>query len=329
MSMRNINYRSAIRFALSEEMSRDDRVFLIGEDIGAAGGVFKVTEGLIDDFGPKRVIDTPISETAIIGAALGAALGGLIPVAELMFSDFACVAMDQIVNQIAKKAYLSSGHEKVQLVIRMVTGGGVSFGPQHSQSLEAWFGHVPGLVTVMPSDPRTAKGMLKSSIRSGKPVLFFEHKALYSMQGSVPEEEELLAIGKSEVVREGNDLTIVGGGSTVKIGLDCADKLEAEQGISAEVVDLRTLSPLDSATIFRSIEKTGRLLIIEDDVGFLGWGSEIAAQAAENVLYSLKAPVRRVSAPYSPIPFSPVLEAKYLPNSNRAFDVALKLVKED
>ena len=328
MSMRKINYRSAIRIALSEELSRDDRVFLLGEDIGEAGGVFKVTEGLIREFGSKRVIDTPISETAIIGAALGASLGGLIPIAELMFSDFACVAMDQIVNQIAKKAYLSAGQEKIGLVIRLVTGGGVSFGPQHSQSLEAWFGHVPGLYTVLASNPRNARGLLKSSIRSGKPVLFFEHKALYPYEGDVPYSEDLIPIGKCQVMREGDDLTIIGGGATVRVAEECASKLET-QGISAEVIDIQTLSPLDTTTIFRSVEKTGRVMIVEDDVLFLGWGAEIAAEIAENVLYSLKSPIRRIGAPYSPVPFSPLLEKVYLPNTDLAFRTAIKLVKEE
>jgi pyruvate/2-oxoglutarate/acetoin dehydrogenase E1 component len=326
MSSPNISYRSAIRFALREELIRDDRVFLIGEDIGEAGGVFKVTEGLFKEFGPRRVIDTPISETAIVGAALGASLGGLVPVAELMFSDFAAVAMDQIANQIAKKAYLSGGHEKVSLVIRAVTGGGVSFGPQHSQSLEAWFGHIPGLICVLPSNPRNAKGLLKSSIRSSKPVLFFEHKALYPMEGPVPESEELTPIGKCEIAREGRDVTIVAGGSTVATSLESARKLE-EISIDADVIDIQTLSPLDSSTIFRSIEKTGRLLIVEEDVGFLGWGAEIAAQVAEFALYSLKAPVRRISAPYAPIPFSPALEKAYLPSSGRVVSTCVEMMK--
>ena len=325
MSMPSISYRSAIRFALREELARDERVFLIGEDIAEAGGVFKVTEGLFKEFGAKRVIDTPISETAIIGAALGASLGGLIPVAELMFSDFSAVAMDQIANQIAKKSYLSVGHEKASLVIRLVTGGGISFGPQHSQSLEAWFGHIPGLISVMASSPRNAKGLLKSAIRSGKPVLFFEHKALYPMEGPVPESEELLPIGKCEIVREGKDLTIVSGGSTVSLCLECAKKL-GEKSIDAEIIDIQTLSPLDSSTIFESVRKTGRLLIVEEDVGFLGWGSEIAAQVAESELYSLKAPIRRVSSPYAPIPFSPVLEKSYLPNSERVISASENLL---
>lgn len=299
-------------------MQRDDRVFLLGEDIGETGGVFKVTEGLLAEFGPLRVIDTPISETAIIGAALGASMTGLIPVAELMFSDFAAVAMDQIANQIAKKAYLSRGEEKIGLVIRTVTGGGISFGPQHSQSLEAWFAHIPGLVSVIPSNPRDAKGLLKSAIRSGKPVLFFEHKGLYSAEGSVSDSEELTPIGKCEVITQGNDLTLVGAGATVANCLEAGAKLRLD-GIGAEIIDVRTLSPLDSETIAKSVEKTGRLVIAEEDVTFCGWGAEIAALAAEESVYSLKSPVRRIGAPYSPVPFSPPLEKAYLPSPEKVY----------
>lgn len=319
--MTNINFRSGIRFALREELRRDDRVFLIGEDIGEAGGVFKVTEGLLSEFGAKRVIDTPISETAIVGAALGAALMGLIPVAELMFCDFTTTAMDQIVNEVAKKSYLSGGREHVSLVIRTASGAGISFGPQHSQSLEAWFAHTPGLYTVMPSNPRDAKGLLKSAIRCGKPVLFFEPKALYPMEGEVPDEEELIPIGKCDVKIEGKDLTIVSAGAAVNTCIECTRKLKTE-GISAEVIDLRTLYPLDSKTIFDSVEKTGRLLLVEDDVGFCGWGAEVAAEVAEEKIYSLKSPIKRVSAPYSPVPFSPALEKIFVPSPEIVYESA-------
>ncbi|MHB8566170.1 MAG: alpha-ketoacid dehydrogenase subunit beta [Nitrososphaerales archaeon] len=322
-----INYRSAIRFALREELKRDNRVFLIGEDVASAGGVFKVTEGLFEEFGEKRIIDTPISETAIIGSALGAALMGLIPIAELMFSDFSAVAMDQIVNQIAKYTYMSGGQAHVGLVIRAVTGGGISFSAQHSQSLEAWFAHTPGLVSLMPSNPRDAKGLLKSAIRSGKPVMFFEHKALYSLEGDVPESEELIPFGKSEVKKDGSDVTLVGASATVHTCLDAASKLEAD-GIHAEVIDLRSLYPLDSKTILSSVEKTGRLVVVEEDVGFCGWGAEIVAQVSEGALYSLKAPVKRVSAPYSPIPFSTALETLYMPSADKVHLTTKSLVRQ-
>lgn len=325
MSMSDITYRSAIRFALAEELRNDDRVFLMGEDIGEAGGVFKVTEGLFAEFGPRRVIDTPISEVAIIGAALGAALTGLIPVVELMFSDFTGVAMDQIVNQVAKKAYLSKGKDPIGLVIRTATGGGISFSSQHSQSLEAWFMHVPGLICLAPSNPRDARGLLKSAIRSQKPVLFFEHKALYTIEGPVPEREELIPMGKASVNRKGEDITMVGASSTVKTCLEVAKRLESDH-LSAEVIDLRSLYPIDSTTILQSIDKTGRLVIVEEDVGFCGWGAEIAAQAADSEIYALKSPIKRIAAPFSPLPFSPVLERAYIPSVQRVYSTVRSLL---
>jgi len=325
MSMTNINYRSAIRFALREELQRNDRVFLIGEDIGESGGVFKVTEGLYAEFGPRRVMDTPISETAIVGAALGAALTGLIPVVELMFEDFTAVAMDQIVNQVAKKSYISHGQEHIPLVIRTSYGAGISFSSQHSQSLESWFAHTPGLISVMPSNPRDAKGLLKSSIRSGKPVMYLEHKALYQMEGPVPDQEELIPIGRCEMKSTGDDLTIVSAGAMVNTSIEAAARLKSA-GIGAEVIDIRTLYPLDSKTILDSVEKTGRILIVEEDVRFCGWGAEIAAQAAEEKIYSLKSPIKRVAAPHSPIPFSPPLEKAYIPSVDKVYETAKKLM---
>jgi pyruvate/2-oxoglutarate/acetoin dehydrogenase E1 component len=326
MSMTRINFRSAIRFALREELRNDERVFLIGEDIGEAGGVFKVTEGLWSEFGSRRVIDTPISESAIVGAALGATLMGLVPVAELMFCDFTPAAMDQIVNEVAKKSYLSGGHEKVGMVIRTASGAGISFGPQHSQSLEAWFMHTPGLYSVMPSNPRDAKGLLKSAIRSGKPVLFFEPKVLYPMEGEVPDDEELIPLGKAEQKTEGSDLTIVSAGAAVNTSLECASKLKKDDGINAEVIDLRSFYPLDSRLVFDSVEKTGRLLIVEDDVGFGGWGAEVAAEVAEEKIYSLDSPIKRVGSQYSPVPFSPPLEKSFLPSLDRVYESAKSLV---
>ena len=327
MSTTKINYRNAIRSALREELRRDERVFLIGEDIAAAGGVFKVTEGLYQEFGERRVIDTPISETAIMGAALGAALTGLTPIAELMFSDFSAVAMDQIANQIAKYVYMSGGQAHVSLVIRAVSGGGISFSAQHSQSLEAWFAHTPGLVSIMPSNPRDAKGLLKSAVRCGKPVMFFEHKGLYQMEGEVPEAEELVPIGKAEFRREGSDVTLVGASATVNTCLEAASALSETDHINCDVIDLRTLYPLDLKLILQSVEKTGRLVIVEEDVGFCGWGSEIAAQISDEGLFYLKAPVKRVAAPFAPIPFSPALEKVYIPKNDRVRSVVSQLVR--
>ena len=325
MSTGSLAYRSAIRFALREELRRDDRVFIMGEDIGEAGGVFKVTEGLMNEFGPRRVIDTPISETAIVGAAFGAAVSGLVPVVELMFSDFAMVAIDQIANQVAKHSYLSAGREPASLVIRAVTGGGISFGPQHSQSLEAWFTHIPGLISILPSNPRDAKGLLKSAIRNGQPTMFFEHKALYPITGPVPEGEEILPIGKCEIKTEGNNLTIVSAGAPVISCLECAERLRSE-GVHAEVIDLRTLSPLDTEPIFESVGKTGRLMVVEEDVCAWGWGAEVVSRVAEERVFALKGPIRRVGAPYSPIPFSPVLEKAYIPNIGRIYAVAKEMI---
>jgi len=304
---------------------RDERVILIGEDIGEGGGVFKVTEGLIEEFGSKRIIDTPISETAIVGAALGASLTGLIPVVEIMFSDFLAVAMDQIANQIAKKAYLSGGKERPSLVIRTVTGAGLNLGPQHSQSLEAWFAHTPGLVTMAPSDSRDAKGLLKTAVRCALPVVYFEHKALYQTTCPVPDSEELLTIGESELRRQGSDLTLIGAGLSLSYCVRSAEMLSAD-GIDAEVINLRTLSPLDSKTIFRSVEKTGRVLIVEDDVGFGGWGAEIAAEIGEHAFFSLRAPIKRVAAPYSPVPFSPPLEKAFIPSVEKVYSAAKSLM---
>jgi pyruvate dehydrogenase E1 component beta subunit len=262
-----------------------------------------------------------------LGGALGAALTGLTPVVEIMFCDFVGVALDQITNQMAKKAYLSGGKEHPGLVIRAVSGAGVSLAAQHSQSLEAWFAHTPGLISVIAGDPRNAKGLLKSAIRCGKPVMFFEQKALYSMEGPAPDEEELIPIGKCEIKRTGTDVTILGGGATVVTCLDSASRLEAE-GISAEVIDVRTLVPLDSETIVSSVEKTGRFIIVEEDVGFCGWGAEVAAQIAEQAIYSLRAPVKRIAAPFAPIPYSPPLEKAYLPSSDKIVAAAKALAQQ-
>ncbi|MGI0079443.1 MAG: alpha-ketoacid dehydrogenase subunit beta, partial [Nitrososphaerales archaeon] len=252
---------------------------------------------------------------------------GLVPVLELMFSDFVEVAMDQIANQIARKAYLSCGEEKVGLVIRMASGGGISFGPQHSQSPEAWFAHTPGLITILPSCPRDAKGLLKSAIRSGNPVMFFEHKLLYPVEGPVPEEEELIPIGKADVKSSGGDITLVSAGNSVNYCLEAAAKLKSDN-VNAEVVDLRTLYPLDSKAVFDSVEKTGTVLIVEEDVGFCGWGAEVAAEISDNNLYSLKASVKRVAAPYAPIPFSPALEKLYIPGTEKIYSAAKALIQE-
>src|SRR3990172_1211463 len=261
--MRKITYREAVREALREEMTRDARVFLLGEDIAEFGGSYKVTEGLLGEFGRERVRNTPLSEAAIIGSALGAALMGMRPIAEIMYIDFTAIAMDQIVNQVAKVKYMFGGKAKVPLVIRTQGGTGRSSAAQHAQSLEAWFVHIPGLKVVMPSTPYDAKGLLKSAIRDDNPVIFIEHKLLYTMKGEVPEEEYLIPLGKAEVKREGRDVTIVAYSRMVHVALAAAEKL-ATDGIEAEVVDLRTLAPMDEAAILGSVKKTNRLVIVQE-----------------------------------------------------------------
>jgi len=321
--MREITYREALREGLQEEMRRDDRVFLLGEDIAEFGGTYKVTEGLLAEFGPQRVRNTPISETAIVGAALGAALLGMRPVAELMYIDFSTVAMDQIVNQIAKIRYMFGGKAKAGLVLRTQGGAGRSSGPHHAQSLEAWFCHTPGLMVVMPSTPYDVKGLIKSSIRSDNPVVFIEHKLLYNEKGPVPEEEYLVSIGKADIKREGSDVTLVATSRMVLRALKAAEAL-AEDGIEAEVLDLRSLVPLDEDAILQSVKKTGRLVIIHEAVKRGGYGAEIQAVVSEKAFDYLDAPIKRVAAANTPVPFAPILENFVIPDER---DI-IKEVKE-
>ena len=310
--MREITYREAIREALREEMRRDESVFLIGEDIAEFGGSYKVTLGLVEEFGKERVRNTPISESAIIGAAVGAAIAGMRPVAEIMYVDFTTLAMDQIVNQAAKIRYMTGGQVKVPLVIRTQGGGGRSAAAHHSQSLEAWFFHVPGLKVVMPSTPYDAKGLLKAAIRDDNPVIFIEHKLLYAEKGDVPEEDYLVPIGKANVKREGEDITIVASSFMVKKALLAAEELDKE-GISMEVVDLRTLSPLDKSIIFSSVRKTGKLLIVHEACEQGGIGGEIVAEVLKEIFDYLDAPIERLAAKNTPVPFAPNLERFVIP----------------
>ncbi|MCY4383282.1 MAG: alpha-ketoacid dehydrogenase subunit beta [Nitrospinae bacterium] len=313
--MREILYREAIIEAMDEEMARDDSVFLLGEDIAEFGGSYKTTVGLLSKYGAERVRNTPISEQGIIGAALGAALVGMRPVAELMYIDFSAVAMDQIVNQVAKVRYMFGGKANTSLVIRTQGGAGRSSAAQHAQSLEAWFVHVPGLKVVMPSSARDAKGLLKAAIRDDDPVFFIEHKLLYLERGIVPEEEEVIPIGVAEVKKEGKDLTIVATSSMVGKSLVAAEELEKE-GVRCEVIDPRTLFPLDTETILASVRKTGRLLITHEAVQRCGWGAEIAALAAKEAFDYLDAPIERVCAKETPVPFSPKLESYVIPDKD-------------
>nr|BBH95911.1 TPP-dependent acetoin dehydrogenase complex, E1 protein subunit beta [Thermogemmatispora argillosa] len=313
---RRLTYAQAIREALAEEMERDPSLLLLGEDIGEPGGVFGVTQGLQQRFGAERVLDTPISEEAVIGTALGAALLGVPTVAEIMFSDFATLAMDQIVNQAAKFRYMTGGRTSAPLVIRMVTGTAGATAAQHSQSLEAWFTATPGLKVVTASTPADAKGLLKSAIRDPDPVLFFEHKLLYNSRGTVPAGDYLVALGEGRVMREGNDVTLVAYLYMVPRALKVAEEL-AHEGISVEVWDPRTLVPFDRDGLRRSLEKTGRLVIVQEAPRRNGFGAEIAAIAAEEFFPLLKGPIKRVCGTNTPMPYAPELEQFVIPDEAR------------
>jgi len=312
--MKEITIREALREALREEMHRDKTVFLLGEDIGRYwGGAFGVTKGLAEEFGDERVRDTPISESAIIGVGVGAAITGMRPVAEIMFGDLSALAMDQICNQAAKIRYMFGGQVKVPLVIRTPFGAGVNIASHHSQSLEAWFMHTPGLYVAVPSTPYDAKGLLKTAIRGTNPVFFVEHKLLYPVKGMISEEEYNVPFGVAEVKKEGADVTIFATLYMVHKALAAAQKL-SKDGVSAEVVDPRTLSPLDKSTIVKSVKKTGRIVIVTEDCKTAGVSAEIAAIVAEEALDYLDAPIRRVAEPDTPIPFSPPLEQFVIPD---------------
>ena len=323
--MRELTYREAVREALREEMKRDPSVFLMGEEIAEYGGSYKVTQGLLDEFGHDRVRNTPLAEASIAGAALGAALVGMRPVAEIMYIDFSFIAADQIINQIAKLRYMTGGMVKVPLVIRTQGGGGVAAGPHHSQSLEAIYAHIPGLIVVMPSTAYDAKGLLKSSIREDNPVIFIEHKKLYGEAGEVPEEEYLVPLGKGEVKRQGKDITVVTYSRCVLRTLTVAEELK-DEGIELEVVDPRTLKPLDEDVILSSVKKTGKAMVVYEAVRTGGFGAEIAATIAEKAFDYLDAPVKRVAALDSPIPFNPGMENYILPNEEKIKAAALELM---
>jgi pyruvate dehydrogenase E1 component beta subunit len=322
--MRRITYRDALREALREEMLRDGTVFVLGEDVGRFWeGAFRVTKGLAEEFGDERVRDTPISESAIIGVAAGAAITGMRPIAEIMFGDLSALAMDQIANQVAKMKYMFGGQAKVPVVIRTPFGAGVNIATHHSQSLEAWFMHVPGLKIAMPSTPYDAKGLLKTAIRGDDPVMFFEHKLLYPVEAEVPQEEYTVPFGVADIKREGRDVTIFATLYMVPKALSAAEILSRE-GIDAEVVDPRTLVPLDKQAIVDSVKKTGRIAIFTEDCRTAGVSAEIAAVVAEEALDYLDAPIKRVAEPDTPIPFSPPLEQFVIPDEKSI----VKAVKE-
>ncbi|TAK36901.1 MAG: alpha-ketoacid dehydrogenase subunit beta [Chloroflexota bacterium] len=322
--MNEISYSKAINAALREELARDERVVVLGEDVALAGGTFGITRGLLNDFGPKRVIDTPIAENSIVGLAVGAAMTGMRPVVEIMFMDFITLCMDQIVNQAAKSHYMFGGLA-VPLVVRTLAGAGLTAGPQHSQSLEAWFAHVPGLKVIAPATPRDAKGLLKAAIRDNGPVVFVENKALLRSRGPVPEGDVPIPIGHADVRREGQDVTVVATGQMVHKALKSAELLAGE-GISVEVIDLRTISPWDQSTVIESVQKTKRAVIAHEAVGPFGTGAEVAAVIADEAFDYLDAPVKRIGAPFAPVPYSPVLEKAYVPGEEQIARVIRGLV---
>ncbi|KPH74440.1 alpha-ketoacid dehydrogenase subunit beta [Bosea vaviloviae] len=314
--MAEMRYLRAINQALSDAMAADPSVILIGEDVAEAGGAFGASRGLRERFGAERVIDTPISEAALAGAAVGAALSGLRPVAEIMFMDFTTLVMDALVNQAAKARFMFGGQRSVPMVLRTPHGGGLGAGPQHSQCLEAWFAHVPGLKVVCPSDPASAYGLLRAAIADPDPVVFIEHKALYAMKGEVPDDLPVIPLGQAGILREGRDVSIVAYGAAVHTALTAATQL-AEEGIEAEVVDLRSIQPWDEATVLASLSRTHHLVVVHEAVEAFGVGAEIVARMADIGFDELDGPILRVAAPFMPVPFSKGLETAYLPSPER------------
>ena len=326
--MAELTYRAAVAAGIAQEMERDPNVVLIGEDVGAAGGVFKLTEGLFDKFGPERVRDTPISEQAIVGAAMGAAMTGLRPIAELMFSDFFAVAWDMVANQIAKTRYMTDGQVSLPLVLRTANGAGLRFGAQHSQSVENWAMAIPGLKVVAPSNPADVVGLMAAAIRDPDPVVFCEHKALFAVKGEVPDGEHVVPLGQAAVLREGSDVTIVALAAMVPRAVEAAERLAGDHGISAEVIDLRCLVPLDVQTILASVSKTSRLFTVEENPRLCGWGAEIVSLVADEGFYSLDAPIVRITTPHIPLPSAAALEDLAIPTVDRIVETVRRRLEE-
>jgi pyruvate dehydrogenase E1 component beta subunit len=324
--MAQLTYRDAVAAGIAQEMRRDPNVVVIGEDIAAAGGVFKTTVGLLDEFGERRVRDTPISEQAILGATMGAAMTGLRPVAEIMFSDFFAVCWDFVANEISKARYMTDGQVDLPLVIKSGNGGGARFGAQHSQAVENWAMAIPGIKVVAPSTPGDVKGMMAAAIRDPDPVLFFESKSLYATKGEVPDGEHIVELGKAAVLRSGTDVTICALALMVPRALKAAETLEKEHGISATVIDVRSLVPLDTQTILAETEKTGRLVTVEENPRLCGWGAEIASIVAEELFWSLDGPIVRVTTPHIPLSAADNLEDFQLPSAERIVDQVRRLV---
>jgi pyruvate/2-oxoglutarate/acetoin dehydrogenase E1 component len=319
-----ISYREAVAEGIAREMRRDSTVVCLGEDIGAAEGVFKTTVGLFKEFGPQRVWDTPISEQAIVGAAMGAAMTGMRPVAEIMFSDFLACCWDYLANEIPKARYMTGGQVTVPLVVRTANGGGLGFGAQHSQAVENWALTVPGLKIVAPSTPADVIGLMASAIRSDDPVVFFEHKALLAGSGPRPPEGHVVELGQAAVVREGTDVTVVALASTVPLALKAAAQLDAD-GISVEVIDLRCLVPLDMRTVLRSLERTSRLVVVEENPYQGGWGATVVSVVADEGFELLDAPIKRVAGACVPLPFADSLEAEVIPTVDKVTEAIRKL----
>ncbi|MEY9840015.1 alpha-ketoacid dehydrogenase subunit beta [Streptacidiphilus sp. EB103A] len=321
--MAQLTYRDAVRRGIAQEMRRDERVVLIGEDVAAAGGVFKTTPGLLEEFGPRRVLDAPISEQAILGAAMGAAMTGLRPIAEIMFSDFLAVCWDMVANEIAKTRYMTDGQVSLPLVIRTANGGGLRFGGQHSQSVENWAMAVPGLKVLVPATPADLIGLLAAAVRDPDPVLIFEPKALYPVRGEVPDGDLLDTLGTARVLRAGGDATLVAVGAMVPRAAAAAERLAAE-GIECTVVDLRSLVPLDVRTLLDAVAVTGRLFTVEENPRLCGWGAEIASIVAEEAFGALTGPIVRITTPHVPLPAADALEDLARPSVDRITDTVRK-----
>jgi len=324
--MAELTYRDAVAYGIAQEMRRDPSLVMLGEDVGAAGGVFKTTVGLLDEFGPERIRDTPISEQAILGAAMGAAMTGVPVIAEIMFSDFFAVSWDIVANEIAKSRYMTNGQVSFPMVIRTANGGGVRFGAQHSQSVENWAMMIPGLKVVAPSTPEDVVGLLAASIRDPDPVVFFEHKALMGSKGEVPEGEIVDRLGTAKVLREGTDVTIAALALMVPRAIEAAERLE-QDGISAEVIDVRSLVPLDVRTLLDSVAKTGRFFTVEENPRLCGWGAELVSIVAEEAFWDLDGPSVRITTPHIPLPAAASLEDLALPSADRIYETVSKSVE--
>ncbi len=318
--MAELTYRDAVARGIAQEMARDDDVVFLGEDVAKAGGVFKATVGLLEQFGPLRVRDTPISEQAILGAAMGAAMTGLKPIAEIMFADFLAVCYDYVANEIPKARYMTNGQVKCPLVIRFGGGGGLRFGAQHSQCVENWCMQFPGLKVVSPSSPVDVIGLMAAAVRDPDPVMFMEHKGLYAIKGDVPDGEIVDTLGTAKILRQGKDCTIIALGLMVHRALAAAERLAAEFGISAEVIDVRSLVPLDTQTILGSVAKTGRVFTVEENPRVLGWGAEIISIIADEAFYDLDGPPVRITSPHIPLPAADLLEDMVIPSVERVTD---------